>query len=75
MSYTMKLWERIIEHHLRGVTNVTKNKFGFMPGSSTMELIFLIRQLTERYREQKKDLHIVFIDLEKSYDKVIRNVM
>jgi hypothetical protein len=40
-----------------------------------MELIFLIRQLTERYREQKKDLHIVFIDLEKSYDKVIRNVM
>jgi hypothetical protein len=51
MSHTMKLWERIIEHRLRGVTNVTENQFGFMPGRSTMEAIFLIRQLMERCRE------------------------
>jgi hypothetical protein len=29
----------------------------------------------ERCREQKKNLHIVFIDLEKKYDKVPRNAM
>jgi hypothetical protein len=45
MSHTMKLWERIIEHRLRGVTSVTENQFGFMPGRSIMETIFLIRQL------------------------------
>jgi hypothetical protein len=40
-----------------------------------MKVIFLIRQLMERCREQKKYLHMVFIDIEKAYDKVHRNIM
>jgi hypothetical protein len=40
-----------------------------------MEAIFLIRQLMERCRKQKKGMHIIFIDLEKDYNKVPRNVM
>jgi len=75
MSHTMKLWERVIEHRLRGMTHITMNQFRFMPGRSTMEAIFLIRQVMERYKEQKKDLHMVFIDLEKVYDKIPRNLM
>ena len=74
MSHTMKLWERVIEHRLRGMTYITMNQFRFMPGRSTMEAIFLIRQVMERYKEQK-DLHMVFIDLEKPYDKISRNLM
>jgi hypothetical protein len=35
----------------------------------------LIRQLMERCREQKKGMYMVFIDLEKVYDKVTRNIM
>jgi hypothetical protein len=42
---------------------------------STTEAIFLIRQLMKRCRDQKKDLHKIFIDLEKAYDKVSGNVM
>jgi hypothetical protein len=41
MSHTMKLWERVIEHRLRGMTYITINQFRFMPGRSIMEAIFL----------------------------------
>jgi hypothetical protein len=51
MRHTIKLCEMIIEHILRGVANVIENKFGFMPERSTMEPIFLIRQLMKSCRK------------------------
>ena len=65
----MKLWERVIERRLRKETHVTDNQFGFMPGRSTMEAIYLFRRVMERYRTDKNDSHLVFIDFEKAYDR------
>ncbi|RZC29082.1 Ribosome biogenesis protein WDR12-like [Glycine soja] len=46
-----------------------------MPGRSTMEAIYLLRRVMEQYRMAQQDLHLIFIDLEKAYDRVSREIL
>ena len=74
-SNTMKLREGVMEQRLRQDAKISENQFGIMPGTSTMEVILLLRQLMEKYRAKRKNLHMVFIDLEKAYDLVPGNLI
>lgn len=40
-----------------------------------MEPIFVLRPMTEKYREAQKDLYSVFIDLDKAYDRVPKKTL
>jgi len=73
MSQSMNIWEKIIDKRIRKEMSVTKNQFGFMPRKSTVERLFCVRQLAEKYKE-KQNVFIVFIDLMKEYYKVPREV-
>ncbi|KAK3511475.1 hypothetical protein QTP70_008958 [Hemibagrus guttatus] len=70
MSHTMKVWERVVEARLRKVVEICEQQYGFMPRKSTTDAIFALRILMEKYRDGQKELHYVFVDLEKAYDRV-----
>ena len=72
ISHIMKIWERIIDRRLREETIIGEEQFGFIPGRGTTDAIFAARQVIEKYREMQKELHMMFIDLEKAYDRVPR---
>ena len=71
ISHTLKIWERIIDRRLEEETSIGEEQFGFMSGRVTTDAIFAARQVIEKHREMRKELHLVFIDLEKAYDRVL----
>ena len=51
---------------------VNQQQYGFMPGKSTTYAISAPRMMIKKSREGQKELHCVFVDQEKAYDRVPR---
>ena len=71
LSHSIKLWERIIDQRLRNIVTISDGQFGFKSGVETTD----VRTLCDKYRECNKPLDMVFVDLEKGYDTVPREVL
>ena len=67
--------ERVLEARICSMADVNAMQFGFMPGKGTTDAIFIVRQVQEKFLAKKKDLFFAFVDLEKAFDRVPREVV
>ena len=51
-----------------------QSQCGFRRGRSTIDMIFVARQLQEKCCEQHQDLYMAFVDLTKAFDTVNRDL-
>jgi len=71
----MKVVERIFENRIRQQIDIEDMQFGFMKGKGTTYGIFIVRQMQEKFRAKGKKLYFGFVDLEKAFDRVAREVI
>lgn len=71
----LKVYERVIERRLRQQVTIHDNQFGFMKGRGTTDAIFIMRQVQEKVLEGNSKRYWTFVDLEKAFDRVPREVL
>jgi len=71
----MKIFERVVETKLRRRVKIDDMQFGFRPGRGTTDAIFVVRQVQEKFLAKQKVLWMAFVDLEKAFDRVPREVL
>ncbi len=56
----LKIWERVVDRRMRQCTTIHESQFGFMPGRSTTDAIFILKQTlrnTERAEEHQSNIY------------------
>ena len=71
----MKVLERVVKKKVRDSVNLNDVQLEFWPGKGTTDAIFIVRQVQEKYLAQGKELWIAFVDLEKAFDRLPRDVV
>ena len=67
--------ERVLERRLRNLVTINDMQCGFMTGKGTVDVLFMVRMLQEKYDTKKRKLYMCFVDLEKAFDRVPRKVI
>jgi len=75
LEHAMKVVERIFEYRIRQQIEIDDMQFGFMKGKGTTDAIFMARRMQENFRVKGKKLYFDFMDLEKAFDRVPREVI
>ena len=71
----MKVLEYILNNIIREQVSIYNMQLSFMSGRGTTNVIFILRQLQEKYLHKKKNIYFAFVDLEKAFDRVPQTVL
>ena len=74
LEHAMKVIERVFKRRIREKVKIDAMQLGFMPGKGTTDAIFTVRQMHEKYGYKGKKLYFAFVDLEKAFDGVPREI-
>ena len=71
-SCMAKMVERLIKNDITEEIEITECQGGGIPGIGTRDHITIMNTIIQRYKGKNKTLHIVFLDVEKAFDKAWR---
>ena len=71
----MDVLERVVEGFIRKRVEIDVMMCGFVSGRGTTEAIFIVRQLQVKHLTSNNPLYMTFVDLEKAFDRVQRDVI
>jgi len=75
LSIAGKILARVLLNRLVpsiAAEHIPESQCGFRANRGTTDMVFVLRQLQEKCREQNKGLYITFVDLTKAFDTVSR---
>ena len=75
IDHVMKVLERLVERRVKSKVALDSMQFGFTAGKGTTDAIFIVRQVQEKHLAKKRELWMAFVDLEKAFDRVPREVV
>jgi len=75
LEHAMKVVEGMFEYRIRQQNEIDDMQFGFMKVKELLMLFFVVRCMQEKFRDKENKLYFGFVDLEKAFDRVPREVI
>lgn len=68
LQYAFKLYKKVLDGCMCKLVDIDKMQYGFTQGKGTVDPLFSLRRLVEKFRSKSKRFCFVFVGLEKASD-------
>ena len=79
LSCLSKLFTSVVNNRLETFCSnfniISDAQFGFRKGRSTIDAIYILMSLVQKYVNENKRLYVIYVDMMKCFDTVYRNAL